>query len=307
MIRAALPTTLAAIVLVGAADPLGGQTSAHTAKEAVLWSALGRDVIGRAERLDGVVGIAIEDLRTGATIAHGAELEFPQASSIKLAVLYELYRRAEAGELDLAEVVRPKGPRVAGAGVLYLLGPDVTMTWRDLAVLMMALSDNEATNLLIDRLGMDRVNARLDELGLRRTRLRRRMMDAAAAERDDENVSTPAEMVRLVKALRDGRGLSPALAADLRAVAAVEKDSDFRTPLPPGVAVMDKPGDLDGVRCVTAVVELPRRPYAVSIMTTYLARDTDGEDAIRDLSARIYSVFDRLDRAAPTGRIMRER
>jgi beta-lactamase class A len=91
------------------------------------------------------------------------------------------------------------------------------------------------------------------------------------------------------------------------AVAAVPKDSPFRVPLPESLVVADKPGSLEAVRCVTAIVDLPGRPYAVSIMTTYLRRDADGEAAIREISAALYETFDRLARSSDLGRIISEK
>jgi beta-lactamase class A len=209
--------------------------------------------------------------------------------------------------VELGETTRPPLPRVGGGGVLQVLGDRVSLTWQDLAVIMMGWSDNEATNLLIDRVGMEAVNRRLDLLELPRTRLRRRMMDLEAARQGRENVSTPAEMARLAETLHRGVGLSPARAKDLLEVASVEKDSPFRVPLPAGLRVADKPGSLEGVRCVTAVVDVPGRPYAAAIMTTYLRRDEDGESAIRDLSAALFETFDRLARAGEHGRIISDR
>jgi beta-lactamase class A len=303
--RAALVLVLTAGV--AAADEAAPKPRALTSKEAVVWSALEERLQASARGLDGVLGVAVKDLRTGTVLLLNADEVFPQASSIKLAILYELYRRADEGGIDLGDVVTPPLPRSGGSGVLKLLGPSLRLSWRDLAVLMMSLSDNAATNVLIDRLGMDKVNATLDGLGLPHTRLRRRMMDLPAALRGDENVSTPREMLALVEVLREGRGLKAESARDLRALAAVEKDSPFRTPLPETVTVLDKPGELEGVRCVTAVVELPRRPYTASIMTTFLRRDADGDAVIREVSALLFGVFDRLDRAADTGRIVSER
>jgi beta-lactamase class A len=178
----------------------------------------------------------------------------------------------------------------------------VTLTWRDLAILMMGWSDNEATNLIVDRVGIDSVNRRLDALGLARTRLRRRMMDTAAARRGEENVSTPAEMRRLVEILYAGTGLAPERAKDMLDVAATPKSSAFRASIPSGVRVIDKPGDLDGVRCVTAVVDLPGRPYSAAIMTTYLRRGADGDAAIREISAALYETFERLAGSTELGR-----
>ena len=274
-------------------------------------AALGEKLRVRIESLDrglnGVLGVSVKDLKGGLTLDVRPQEPFPQASSIKLAVLYELYRQAEEARVDLGEITRPPLPRVGGGGVLELLGDRVSLTWRDVAVLMMGWSDNAATNVLIDRVGMDAVNRRLDSLGLRATRLRRKMMDLEAARRGDENVSTPAEMRQLAETMYAGTGLSKERARDMMAVVAVPKDSPFREPLPEGLVVADKPGSLEAVRCVTAIVDLPGRPYAVSIMTTYLRRDADGAAVIREISAALYETFDRLARSSDLGRIISEK
>jgi beta-lactamase class A len=287
---------------------LGAASAGAAEKEEVLWSRLKGRVQEVEKRLDGVLGLSVKDLKTGALYEVRPDEVFPQASSIKLAVLYELYRQAEDGKIDLGQVTRPPVPRVKGGGVLQELGDKVSVTWRDLAVMMVGWSDNEATNVLIRRLGLSAVNHRLeDDLDLDHTRLRRAMMDLEAARRGDENVGTPSEMRRLVEAIYAGKGLSPAAAHDIRVVLATPKDSPLRAPLPEGLVVMDKPGSLEGVRCVTAVVDVPGRPYAVSIETTYLKRQEDGEAAIREISAALYEMFDRLGRSSELGRVISER
>ena len=281
--------------------------AAPAEKQGVLWEKLRARIETVDRGLDGVLGVSVKDLKGGMTLDVRPAEPFPQASSIKLAVLYELYRQAEEGRVDLGELTRPPLPRVRGGGVLQELGNQVSLTWRDVAVLMMGWSDNAATNVLIDRVGMDAVNRRLDLLGLRATRLRRKMMDLEAARRGDENVSTPAEMRQLAETMYAGAGLSKERAHDMMAVAAVPKESPFREPLPEGLVVADKPGSLEAVRCVTAIVDLPGRPYAVSIMTTYLRRDADGAAAIREISAALYETFDRLARSSDLGRIISEK
>jgi beta-lactamase class A len=276
-------------------------------KQSLLLSRLRTRIEAVERSTDGVLGVVVKDLTSGETVvALHADEPFATASTIKLAILYELYRQAEAGTIDLREVTRPPLPRVAG-GVLARLGDHVTLDWRDLATLMMVWSDNEAANLLAARVGRDNVNTRLDALGLHATRLRRRMMDLDAARRGNENVSTPAELLRLVETVRSGPQLSPERAKDMAAVASIEKDSPFRTGLPEGLRVIDKPGELEGVRAVAAVVELPGRPYAVSVMSAYLRHDEDGDAAIRAISAAAYDTFDRLARSSDVGRIISER
>lgn len=279
-----------------------------TSKEKVLLDKLRARIEVVDRSLDGVLGVAVRDLKTGTTIELRGDEVFPAASTIKLGVLYELFRRAEEEGLDLAEVTRPPLPRVGGGGVLQGLGGSVSLTWRDLAVLMIGWSDNEATNLLAARLGLDAVNRRLDVLGLTKTRLRRRMMDLAAAREGRENVSTPGELARLVEAVARGTGLAPARAADLRAVAATpESHSAFRAALPEGVIAYTKSGELEAVRCEVGYVDLPGRPYTAAVMTTYLRRGPEGEAAIRDISAAAFETFDRLARSSELGRVQASR
>ena len=297
------PLAVLALVL---ALPAG--TAAAGEKEDVMWSRLRARVQDVEKRLDGVLGLSVKDLKTGTTFEVRPDEVFPQASSIKLAVLYELYRQAEEGKIDLGQVTRPPLPRVKGGGILQSLGDKVSLTWRDLAVLTAVLSDNEAANVLIGRIGMSAVNKRLeDDLDLDQTRLRRRMMDIEAAQRGDENVGTPAEMRRLMEFIYEGKGLSPAAARDLREVLAIPRPSAFRKGLPEGVTVLDKDGELEAVRCDTALVDLPHRPYAVSIGTTFLKRDEDGEAAIKEISAALYEMFDRLSRSSDLGRVISDK
>jgi beta-lactamase class A len=291
-----------------AAAVLSMSVPAHAGpKEDAVWARLRARLERLEQSVDGVVGLSVKDLKTGATIEIRPDETFPQASVIKLAVLYELYRQAEEGRIDLGEITRPPATRVGGGGVLQELGPSVSLTWHDVAVLMMGWSDNAATNVLIERLGMDAVNRRLDSLGLPHTRLRRRMMDLEAAKRGDENVSTPGEMRRLIETIYAGTGLSPERARDLRVVAATTKKTTFREPLPEGLTVLDKDGELEAVRAAAAVVDLPARPYAITIMTTYLRHDADGDAFVRDVSLAVFETFDRLARSSDLGRIISER
>lgn len=255
-------------------------------------------------KLDGVLGVVVKDLTTGRTLEFRGDVVFPQASSIKLALVYELYQQAGASKVDLHALRSLPRIRAGGSGVLPLLSDKAQLTVRDLVVLMMALSDNAATNILIDEVGFAAVNARMDALGLPRTRLRRRMIDLEAARRGEENVSTPREMALLIEAIRKADGLPPVLADDLRAVVGVPKSTGFRDPLPGGLTILDKPGSLEGVRTATGLVDLKHRPYALAIMTTALRHDPDGEDAIREISRLVYETFDRLNRASPEGRLL---
>ena len=293
------------VLLLALALAVPATAEEMTGKERVLWDRLRERIEAIDRTLDGVFGVAVRDHRTGATIELRADELFPAASTIKLAILYELFRQAEERRVDLAEVTRPPLPRVGGGGILQRLGGNVALTWRDLSVLMIGWSDNEAANLLSGKVGMEAVNRRLDALGLTRTRLRRRMMDLAAAREGRENVSTPAELARLAEAVARGTGLPAELARDLKAVAATsESHSAFRAALPEPLVAYTKSGELEAVRCEVGYVDLPGRPYTAAVMTTYLRRDADGEAAIRDVSAAVYDTFSRLARSSDLGRVI---
>ena len=177
-----------------------------------------------------------------------------------------------------------------------------TLSIRDYATLMVTLSDNTATNVLIDRVGMDKVTARMSTLGLGATKLRRRMSDLAAARRGNENVSTPAEIVRLLEVLNKGEGLTPASHDAAIALLKKKKENRLRRGLPPGVEAADKSGELEGVRVDAGIVFAKNRPYIVCVMTTYLKSEAEGERAIEEISRATYEYFSRVGAGGLFGR-----
>jgi len=246
-----------------------------------------------AARVDGVVGYEMLDLTSGEKISRLEHETFPTASTIKLALVYELFKQAEEGKIRFDETMTlDRAKAVGGSGILFELGTP-TLSIRDYATLMVTLSDNTATNILIDRLGMDSVARRMQGLGLSGTKLRRHMMDTAAAGRGDENVSTPDEVVRLLQAIQKSDS-----AVDLLKKS---KESRLRKGLPPGVATADKPGELDGVRVDAGIVFARNRPYVFSVMSTFLRDEGEGERAIEEMSRVTYEYFTRLA-DAPLGR-----
>lgn len=259
--------------------------------------------------LDGILGLAVKDLKTGKTFFLNEREVFPQASSIKIAILLEVFKQALEGKLDLGELLAvDEGRKVGGSGVLNLLGrPSLSLSVRDTAVLMVVLSDNTATNLLIDKVGMEAVNTRMARLGLRGTKLRRKMMDLAAASEGRENISTPLEMMTLLEKIWKGDALAEPFRKEMLDILAIPKDSPIRDGVPEGIDVAEKPGGLEAVRCDSGIVMLPGRPYVICVMTTYLKRDSDGDPAIARISRLAYEHFSRLERSSEYGRIVSDR
>lgn len=288
---------------VAAAQPPAQSTPE---KQQVLWQKLETTIAEADSNLDGVMGVAILDLTDGHNyLLHGNDV-FAQASSIKICVLAELYRQAQQGKLKLTDLYTVNAADlVQDSDIMGGLTPGVTkITLRDLATMMVAVSDNSATNVLIDRVGMENVNAWLDSLGLTHTRLRRKMMDLKAAAGGRENVSTPSEMMALLEALYRGKVLNKDMTEDLFRVLATHKDSWIPRDLPDDLKIANKPGSLEGVRNDSGIIFVEKRPYILCVMTTYLHRERDGEEAISRISLAAWRMFDRIARASEYGRVI---
>ncbi|MGA3195561.1 MAG: serine hydrolase [Terriglobales bacterium] len=292
--------------------PLGvaalGQTTPPppSEKQQVLWMKLEKSILDVDRNLDGVMGVAIADLTDGHRYLLHANDVFPQASSIKICVLAELYRQAQQGKLKLTDLYTVNtGDLVQDSDIMGGLTPGVTrVTLRDLATMVVAVSDNSATNVLIDRVGMENVNAFLSAQGLAQTRLRRKMMDVKAAAEGRENISTPNEMMRLLESLYRGEILNKEMTEDFFKVLSTHKDSWIPRLLPDDLKIANKPGALEGVRNDSGVVFVERRPYVICVMTTYLRDERAGEEAISNISLAAWRMFDRLSRASEYGRVV---
>ncbi len=255
-----------------------------------------------AEGSRGALGFFAQDLTSGEHFVLNENLPFPQASAIKIPILMEVFKQAAAGRFHLSDARRiEKRDQVGGTGLLAQLGDgSVQLSLHDLCVLMILVSDNTATNLLLDLVGMDNVNRTLESLGLPHTRIHRRMMDTGAAWRGAENLATPAEAVRIMELLFHGRFVSPSVCEEILGILKRPKSSNLKGGLPADVALAGKPGALAGVVTEWAIVYLKARPYAVAVMENYGVAE-DAPAAMKEISRTLYEYFSRLARATAHG------
>jgi beta-lactamase class A len=288
-------------------------SSTDTASQsALLWQKLETDILQVNRDLDGTMGVAIMDLTDGRTFLLNPDQVFAQASSIKVAILAELYHQQQQSEQGVASKAKlgdlyavDARDIVDGSAIMAGLTPGVTrVTNRDLATFMIAVSDNSATNVLIDRLGMQNVNALLDSLGLHQTRLQRKMMDVNAAKEGRENISTPKEMMTLLASLYQNKVLSKSLTEDYFKLLGTSKASDIPRYIPEQVVCANKPGELEGVRNDLGIVFVPNRPFIIVVMTAYLRQEREGDDAIAKIAGDAYQYFDRVARSSQYGRVV---
>jgi beta-lactamase class A len=163
-----------------------------------------------AESFSGTIGVWARSVQTGEVIQSGAAEEaFPSASTIKLAIFYEMMRQAGEGRLDLNEMRALRDEeKVPGCGVLRDLTPGIQLPLRDLATLMMTISDNTASNMCIDAVGIESVNRAMDDLGLPGLRLRFKFFRALPGH--PVNSAVPAQLGRLMDMIVRHEVLTPA-------------------------------------------------------------------------------------------------
>lgn len=197
-----------------------------------------------ARSFRGRMGVAAIDLHTGETLAVNADDRFPAASTIKTAVMAAAWQRVADGGLAIDTMVPLReADKVGGAGVLRGLHEGLGVTVADLIHLMIVLSDNTATNLLIERLGTASINAWLDTHGLRETRLFRPTFHDGKPDVLPElervyglGMTTPREMARLMALIAEGKAVSGAASDAMLATLRRQQD---RAMIPRGIPARD--------------------------------------------------------------------
>jgi beta-lactamase class A len=236
----------------------------------------------------GVVALAATHVESGRTWRHNEHLRLPSASLIKLPILAAFWETVEAGRLDPNErvSVSAEALRVGGTGVLKALAPGLQPTWRDLATLMIAVSDNVATNLIVDRLEMDMIQAWIDKAGLAETRIERRMMDRSAMSAGRGNWTSAADMESLLLTVAAGTCVSDEASERMRRTLEAQQIQD-RLPrrLGDGVRVANKTGNFADVIHDAGIVTGPGGTLVIAVLTQGVRPGWRAMEAIAEIAA----------------------
>jgi beta-lactamase class A len=250
-----------------------------------------------------VTGFMAVDLTTGKKFSHNADISFPQASAIKIPILMEVCAQFEEGRFELSDE-RKISPEniVGGTGIIKYLSNSPVFSIEELSNLMIVLSDNSATNSLIDLVGMSEVNRRLNSLGIEKTILQRKMINTAASGRGEENLSTPADAVEILKTLYAGDFVNETTSKKIIEILKKTEPSDSRLAvgIPAEVPMAFKTGFLNGVSTEWAIVFLNERPYAIAVMESFKV-EGESEEIVERLSAIIFQHFWKLGNATEYG------
>ena len=268
----------------------------------------------------GTLGIAAKNLITGEEIGLNRDTRFPTASTIKIAVMLAVYELSAANELALdTPITLRDADKVGGSGVLSGLHDGLILTVADLVHLMIVLSDNTATNLLVTRVGTASINARLAAYGLTDTRLFRPTFRDGRADVHPElerefglGMTTPREMTKLLAFIAEGKAVSPGASAAMLSTLRRQQDRAMIPRLLPAVDGLEignktgtdaeKQATRDGtrrhVRGDVAIVSGPGIRYVVAILTrgvedTRWGIENDAITTGAKLSRIIYDYFTR--------------
>lgn len=276
------------LLLSGAGLPQTAQASAPAVSSAKTALSPRLQKIGKIIREARPAQVYFTDLATNQSIYLGSET-MPSASMIKVFILAKAYEDLQNGSLSRKETFTLAPDNVVGgAGVLQGRPYGTKVPLQEAMELMITESDNTAANLLIDRLGMDRINAYMQSHGYTHSVLRRKMMDTGAMEAGRENLTSTRDIALLFKRLYRGKCIGPAQDREMLEIYKHQTDNDsIPGDLPQGTAVAHKTGEVNDLRHDGGIVYTPKGDYVLVIFT----RDYTPYGTTAALSEKIYQAF----------------
>jgi beta-lactamase class A len=259
MRRCALVMTIAAFPALAGAQNF---TRADTAK-------LNRtlDSLSRAHR--GVIGYSVRNVDTGERLERRGDEPFPTASLIKVPVLVTLFDLVERGDISLDDRITVlKIDKVPGSGMLQYLHDGLEITIRDAAWLMSTISDNTATNLLLDKVAIRRVWEKMEALGLPRSKIHAKSFLRMTSVAMDSSVkyglgvTTPNEMAKLFELLAQGKAVNPKADSTMLRILEHNTYNQMLLRYADGVTIAHKDGEGDQIRTECALFRLQSRVVA---------------------------------------------
>jgi beta-lactamase class A len=238
----------------------------------------------------GKIGFYYKNLVTGESLEYHEDLPLVAASVIKIPVLVEIFTLLERGELRKDETFRiSQEEKLPSCGALNYMHTGLEVTLEDLYTLMIILSDNTATNILIRRIGMEKINARMRELGLKVTALNRLLFDSEAASRGIENYICAKEIGFLLQQMYAGKLVSPQASAEmLRILKNQRLNGKMPFYIKDQVEIAHKTGEDDGITHDVGIVFAPQ-PFVVC----FCSNETDVphfETVIQTMTRDLYKT-----------------
>jgi len=282
-----------------------------------------------AEGFKGKIGVSVKHLGTGESADLKGDVLFPTASVFKVPVIVEFYRQVEDCMIELDDhVLLRESDKVPGSGILKELTEGLPVSYRDLLSLMMIVSDNTATDLIVKTVGFDNINDAMKDLGLKDTKVtkycRQILFDLvgindlsieemtidvfqkASEGRDfegswslgteDNDITTPNEMLKLVEYIVEGKAAEPESCQAILDIMAKCQTGGYRIPkyLPSNKLLLQrKTGSLPGVRNDVGVITIKEtgEKYILACFTMNAEDNYEAEEVIAKVSQAVYQHF----------------
>ncbi|WP_191562085.1 serine hydrolase [Metabacillus idriensis] len=241
------------------------------------------------DRYQGRVGLSLE--LDGDLYEWNSTQVFPSASLIKLPILLTAFRQKEQGILDFDEIVTIAEMKMtSGAGVLQALSESAVLSIADMVTLMIMVSDNMATNLLINKIGVSKVRDFMDELNLSGTELNRQMMDFAAIDKGLNNWTTSSDMLKCLKAIGENDFLTDESKGQIAAILQKQQFTDKLSFLmdTEKIVIGSKTGDLHGVEHDCAIIQFKERTVYAAVLMDEIVDKRYGRSTINEIGRLIY-------------------
>ncbi|MPM55599.1 Extended-spectrum beta-lactamase PER-1 [bioreactor metagenome] len=243
---------------------------------------------------NGNIAVALRMMNDKSTIMINENMIFPSASTIKLVIMSTLMREVKEGRMSLNDRIKLLNcSKCGGDGILKELEEGHSFTLKEIITLMIILSDNTATNILIDMLGMKKVNEEAERLKLYNTQLRRKMMDSVAAKMGRENVTTAKDLCSILESIYERKLVSEEYSEIMLDILKRQQvGGRLNLYLPEDLVIAHKTGDLDKLEHDVGIVFHPKDNYIICVLTKKVDTNKEGKEIIGKISHEVYKSIE---------------
>jgi len=247
----------------------------------------------KIKKLNGTAGVIIKELNGNKEFMYNENIIFPAASIIKLTIIWDLFKKIESQELSLDnEIILKKQDKVGGFGILKELHNGLSLTIEDLITLMIIMSDNTATNILINNLGMRSINNEINRLNLKNTKLQRKMMDIEAKKRGNDNYTSPIDIYNLLKIFLTTNELNKKNKNKIINIL-MKQQCNNKLPkyLTENIDLAHKTGDLPNVEHDVGVMFIKNKKIIIVVLTKDLENNEKGVEFNNEIGEIVYKYY----------------